>query len=239
MVAVGGCVGPPIEMTHGVKVDAARGGPAQDDSAVFEDDGEGSSGASILPKPVRGTWQTEGGDHVEYEYHYDRNALSATLVAGAHLISLSQSGHLVRFDLPEVSFSGQRVSGEPYTAIGAALEGGVLAGRRDGHVYRVDPETLEESPAAKLPSEPTWIQEYMGADEANLSIVAILKYSDFVQEGRPNGTSNPRSMLRTSTETVSSGSVRILASLVAGSVEWTCSLEPCMTIGGRAPTLAR
>jgi len=109
------------------------------------------------PRPPTGEARLESGRLAGYTVHFDRNSLRDSLDLGDGLVALTSSGALLRFELPAVRLVRERIDSVEITCLGRGEGGAVLAGGRDGRVYRVDPATLDRTEVARLPDAPQWI----------------------------------------------------------------------------------
>ncbi len=82
------------------------------------------------------------GLDAHYAYHYDRNALRDSRLAGDALIALTRSGNLLRFDAKTLTLTREWFGPVPATCLGRGENDAVLVGFEDGRVCRVDPATL-------------------------------------------------------------------------------------------------
>ncbi|WP_254053384.1 hypothetical protein [Singulisphaera sp. GP187] len=113
--------------------------------------------------PPQGEVRLASGRVVEYTIHYDRNSLRASVRLGNDLIALTNSGTLLRFELPTVRLVRERIDVEEVTCLGHGEGEEILAGLGDGRICRVDVATLELKDVTKLPAAPRW----MGWGQAN------------------------------------------------------------------------
>ncbi len=91
------------------------------------------------------------GLDAHYAYHYDRNALRDSRLAGDALIALTRSGNLLRFDAKTFTLAREWFGPVPATCLGRGEDDAVLVGFEDGRVCRVDPATLALTEVVKLP----------------------------------------------------------------------------------------
>src|SRR5262249_19276269 len=122
-----------------------------------------SSGSTRLPT----------GLNVEFEYHYDRNALLDFRVVGDSVFALARAGHLLRFNRDSLQLAQEGISGVPFTSLGGSGTT-LLAGRQDGKVYRIVPDKLELELVAEFPNEIAWIGSFPDAG-GKLVYVAVLR----------------------------------------------------------------
>src|SRR5262245_56983222 len=78
---------------------------------------------------------------VSWDYHYDRNALTASVGAGAHLVALTEAGHILRFDRGTLALTGEWLSPRIARALGAATDADVVVGFENGQIARLDVAT--------------------------------------------------------------------------------------------------
>ena len=114
------------------------------------------------------------------EYHFDRNSLRQSLRAGDSLIALTSSGNILRFALPAVRLTRERVGAEVVTCLGRGVDDEVLAGLSDGRVCRVDLVTLDLKEVARLASKPLWVGQY--ARDGRSGILGVVEASKKVTE---------------------------------------------------------
>jgi|GEM_PF-2400644 len=109
------------------------------------------------PKPLTGQVRLVGGRLVEYATHYNRNAIRASARLGEGLIIATRSGVLQRFDSLATGLARERVDVRGLACLARGEADSVFAGFDDGRVCRLDPQTLELTEVAKLPSEVVWV----------------------------------------------------------------------------------
>jgi hypothetical protein len=109
------------------------------------------------PRPPVGEIRLASGRVAQYTIHFDRNSLRDSIRSGHGLIALSTSGTLLRFELPAVRLTRERIASEELTCIGRGEGETVLAGLSDGRICRVDPLMLDLAEVAKLPAAAHWV----------------------------------------------------------------------------------
>lgn len=133
--------------------------------------------ASVL-EGVVGTVELPSGPRVHWAHDFNRNALVAARAAGDGLVALTDSGHLLRFDLATMKLAAERASPGAVRCLGSGPGGAILAGvelPRGGRVVRVDPRTLALTTLAELDAAPVWV----GADARG--VVAVVERLTWVQ----------------------------------------------------------
>jgi hypothetical protein len=96
------------------------------------------------------------------EYHYDRNAIVDTRVAGDEIVALSAAGNLVIFDGHTFQIRREKVFRRRVTCLGPLDGTSVLAGLASGSIVRVGLIDLAVSEAADIPGQPRWIGKRRG-----------------------------------------------------------------------------
>jgi hypothetical protein len=93
---------------------------------------------------------------VRWRYHFNRNALSSLCVTPEGIVTLTDSGNLLRFDPNTLRLTCERPIPVGATGLFADREG-PLAVSADGTVSRVNARTLALTEGARLPGPAGWI----------------------------------------------------------------------------------
>lgn len=113
-------------------------------------------GGEGLNSPA-GDVRLPSGLTVQYEYHYDRNALLDSREAGDALIALTRAGSLLRFDAKTLKPIGEWFGPVAATSLGRGEGDSVLVGFADGRICRVAPATLALDQVAKVDGGVRWV----------------------------------------------------------------------------------
>jgi hypothetical protein len=118
-----------------------------------DDASQGSQrGQVVYPVKHKPTAPTLG-----IEYHFDRNALVDSRLAGSLLVGLTASGNLVTFDAESFAVRGQKVPHRRATCLGPSDASHVLVGISNGTVVRMAVDGLKFEQAATVPGVPYWL----------------------------------------------------------------------------------
>jgi hypothetical protein len=136
-----------------------------------------------------GSVRLSSGLTARYEYHFNRNSLRDSQRAGRALITLTNSGNLLRFEVASLKLTREWYGPTPITCLGRGANGTVLAGFEDGRICRVDPETLVPTVVARLSGKPQWVVEQPVHAEKGTPprILAVVEKSKRVERGRQRG----------------------------------------------------
>jgi len=137
-------------------------------------------------KPQTGQVRLEGGRLVEYATHYNRNAIRASARLGNGLVIATQSGVLQRFDSLSAGPTRERAGVRGLASLATGEGESIFAGFDDGRVCRLDPETLELTEVAKLPSGVVWVgwSKAERAGKAGGLVAATSRYETIQVDGK-------------------------------------------------------
>lgn len=133
------------------------------------------------PKPLAGQIRLDGGRLVEYETHYNRNAIRAVARLDKGLIVAMLSGVLDRFDSLSGAPARERVDVPGIASLTRGDGESFFAGFDDGRVCRLDTETLELVEIAKLPGEVKWIGWSKAERAGKAGLVAAIWFDEVVE----------------------------------------------------------
>ncbi|HWZ89836.1 MAG TPA: hypothetical protein VNW92_13330, partial [Polyangiaceae bacterium] len=92
-----------------------------------------------------------------WEYHYNRNALTASAMVGGDLIAITAAGHLLRFNAETLKLEGELLSRRMARVLGGATDHDVLVGFESGRIARLVVPTLELTTIGSVPGVPSWV----------------------------------------------------------------------------------
>jgi hypothetical protein len=121
------------------------------------------------------------GLDAHYAYHYDRNVLRDSRLAGDALIALTRSGNLLRFDAKTLKPTREWFGPVPAVCLGRGENDAVLVGFEDGRICRVDPATLTLTEVAKLPGKVQWVGESK-ATGGQAGIVTVVEHTRWAEQ---------------------------------------------------------
>jgi len=108
-------------------------------------------------------------------YHFNRNALSAACLVEDNLLTVTDSGNLLRFDLKDLRLQ-QEVRPEQAISLLVNAEGiGVLAAAADGRIFSVEPTSLKMTEFARLSAAPTWMTGYTQSASHKKGVLAVVE----------------------------------------------------------------
>lgn len=122
---------------------------------------------------LTGVWRSQSGLRIQYDLHFNHNALERSEVVGNTVVGLTETGLLLRFELPEMTLARRRLFEKPLTCLGRGSAGELLAAASDGTVLALDPESLEGTAIGHFPFEPVWIGKY--STESGEVVVGITR----------------------------------------------------------------
>ena len=138
--------------------------------------------ADEAPPPASGTVELPTGISAHYEYHFNHNALGPSQIAGNALIALTDSGNLLRFDLPTRRLTRERITPARTVCLGRGIHDELLAGFEDGRVCQVNPTTLELVELARLSGQPQWVGALEGGENNGRRILGVVERSKWVEQ---------------------------------------------------------
>lgn len=100
---------------------------------------------------------------VQYDYFFDRNAIRDFCVAERYVLGVTESGNLLRLQLPELSPIGERCDLNGAVLLARNRDGRIALCREDGSSVWVDPATLADTPLAPARSTNAHV-EWCGFD---------------------------------------------------------------------------
>jgi len=92
-----------------------------------------------------------------WDYRYDRNALTASVAVGSHLIALTEAGHVLRFDRHSLALTGEWLSPRMARAVAASTDREVIVGFEGGQIARLEVATMSPTRVGLVPGVPAWI----------------------------------------------------------------------------------
>jgi len=103
-----------------------------------------ASNAGYQAGAIRGS-TTLGGQALEWEYHFNRNAIDGFGLVGSKGVALTRAGHVLAFEQVDgvPRLSGHRLMRSSAVAIEERGRDKLLLGTADGRLLWVHPETLD------------------------------------------------------------------------------------------------
>jgi hypothetical protein len=104
----------------------------------------------VQPKPTRAYF-------ARWDYHFNRNAISASAAVGSSLVAITEAGHILRFDRRTLAPTGELHSARKASALGPATSEHVVVAFESGRIARLDVTRLELETLGSVPGVPVWV----------------------------------------------------------------------------------
>jgi len=90
------------------------------------------------------------GSFARSEYHYDRNAITSSVIVDDSVLAITRAGHLLRFALGSLAVTGESLSAESALVWGPVQQGSELAAFAGGRIGRVRAAPWPSNPSARF-----------------------------------------------------------------------------------------
>jgi hypothetical protein len=127
--------------------------------------------------PITGSVELTGGSRAQFTYYFDHNALADAVLAGQHLLAITNSGNLLQFDLASLEISAQAIVPKKATYIASEGDDRALIGTASGHIYRVRSGTVQLEPVVSANGSVVWMSSRSGASGQDNEIVFVVDRS--------------------------------------------------------------